>query len=172
MAGGYDRGGKNNPRYKTGICMKDSPYRSLYNSWQNMKRRCLGKNHPKYHRYGGRGIVIHEAWLDISGFYEWALKSGYVTGLTIDRIDNDGNYCPENCRWISLEANSRKKSTTKLSKEDAFEIRRKFMLGESEYALAQEYGVVHGTIWFVNNGYTHVKDGECIKRLKARKVAN
>ena len=75
-------------------------------TWTGMKRRCYNVNNPKYHNYGGRGIGVCEEWLDFRTFESWALKNGYVKGLSIDRIDNDGDYAPENCRWITLGENS------------------------------------------------------------------
>lgn len=157
--------GERNPRYKTGL----AGTRGIYTSWQNMKQRCLNPKHPKYPRYGGRGIAICDEWLDILSFKAWAETSGFGPGMTIDRINGDGNYCPENCRWVSSSENSRKKRTTKLSLEQAEAIRVRIAHGESEYALAEEYGVVHGTIWFIQNRFTHLPDGECTKALKANR---
>ena len=151
--------GKNNRNYKTGYASRiDGKKRpSFYNIWQNMKARCLNKKHPKYHRYGGRGIKIHNEWLDIKGFSKWALENGWKDGLSIDRIDNDGDYCHENCRWISVSENSRKKSTTKITFEQAEEIRRRVLNGEKESDLAKEFNVVHGTVWFIVKNFTHNK---------------
>ena len=147
--------GTNNPRYKTGLRMGDKTC-SLYSSWQAMKQRCLNPNNPKYPRYGGRGIKICENWLDIVGFYSWAKESGWQEGLTIDRIDNDGNYCPENCRWVSVSMNSKKKRTTKISDAVANEIRSR--INEDWYALAKEYGCTHGNIWFIMHNRTHLSE--------------
>ena len=166
-----DFSGDKNPNYKTGYSVKDENGKRVgfYNTWQNIKGRCLRKTHPKYHRYGGRGIKVCDDWLDINKFAEWSLSNGWKEGLTIDRIDNDGDYCPENCQWISASENSRKKSTTKLTKNQAEKIRKRLLGGENEHDLAKEYGVCHGTVWFIKNNYTHVEEGACSKKIKERR---
>lgn len=68
-----------------------------------MKRRCQNKNAPEYKNYGGRGINVCQEWERYEGFKEWALRSGYKDGLTLDRIDVNGDYEPSNCRWISMK---------------------------------------------------------------------
>lgn len=166
--------GKNNHNYKTGLSMKDNPYRKIYITWKNIKGRCYRKNHPKYHRYGGRGIKVCDEWLDketgVITFLKWSLSHGWKKGLTLDRIDNDGNYCPENCQWITLSANSRKKSTTKISYEEAQKIRLR--KEEKVEKLAKEYNVCDGTIWFIINNFTHVEEGLCSKKIKQRNENN
>lgn len=158
-----DVGGDKNPNYKTGLAANGKKT-SLYRSWQGMKQRCLNQNHPKYHRYGGRGVKVCDEWLDIRGFSNWAFQNGWKNGMSIDRVDNDGDYCPENCRWVSVSENSKKKSTSKLTFDQAQEIRNRIDSGESEYELASEYGVVHGTIWFIKNRFTHLPSGEIPKK--------
>ena len=80
----------------------------LYGVWKSMKYRCLNRNDMRYSRYGGRGISICEQWLYFIPFRNWALCSGYKEGLTIDRINNGGNYEPDNCQWITKNQNSSK----------------------------------------------------------------
>ena len=169
MNNGCDFSGNKNPNYKTGYCV-GGKQPSFYHTWQNIKGRCLRVTHPKYKRYGGRGIKVCDEWLDIKNFAEWALSHGWKEGLTIDRIDNDGDYCPENCRWVSLSENSRKKRTTKIDIVIAQEIRTR--INENWYDLAREYGCTHGNIWFIMNNFTHVPEGECAKKIKGRRNKN
>lgn len=82
----------------------------LYDTWKGMRQRCNNKNHKLYHCYGGRGICICEEWNDYLAFYHWAIENGYEKGKQIDRIDNDGNYEPSNCRWVTQLENANNKS--------------------------------------------------------------
>lgn len=167
-----DKRGIKNPNYKTGLTVKGNPEVGIHNTWCNIKQRCCNPKNPKYARYGGRGIKIFEDWFDINNFYHWAKENGWFVGASIDRKDNDGDYCPENCHWVSMSENSRKKRTTKISFEQAQDIRKRLDSGENAYDLAKEYGVVHGTIWFIQKNFTHVADGECTKKLKENREKN
>lgn len=75
----------------------------IYRIWGAMKRRCQNKNQPQYAAYGGRGIKVCDTWQQFLPFLEWANVNGYTDGLTLDRLDPNGNYEPSNCRWASYQ---------------------------------------------------------------------
>ena len=88
--------------------------KKLANVWQTMKQRCFNEKRDRFKDYGGRGITVCEEWrYSFEPFAKWALENGYHDGLQLDRIDNDGDYCPDNCRWVTPKENSRHTRRTK-----------------------------------------------------------
>jgi hypothetical protein len=76
---------------------------------RNLVQRCTNSKNPAYSRYGGKGISVDASWLDYEVFKLWAYKAGYSEFLTIDRINNDKGYSPDNCRWVSYQIQARNK---------------------------------------------------------------
>lgn len=98
------KSGKDHVMYKHGL-----RHSRLYNTWCRMKSRCEDINDIGYHNYGGRVIRVCEEWHDASVFIDWAINHGYEDGLTIDRIDNNGNYEPLNCQFITRAENTKRR---------------------------------------------------------------
>ena len=87
----------------------------LYRIWLQIKNRCFNSNTNRYRDYGARGITVCDEWRnDFKAFYDWAMNNGYSDELTIDRIDNDGNYEPSNCRWVSVKVQNRNTRSNRL----------------------------------------------------------
>lgn len=84
----------------------------LYGIWSNMKNRCYNSNSPSYKNYGGRGIDVCEAWKTYSGFRNWAVRNGYADSLTLERLDVDKGYSPDNCTWITKGKQASNKQTS------------------------------------------------------------
>ena len=96
---------------KHGITTGGKP--RTFNIWNGMKARCLNPKSISFKNYGGRGILICDEWLLFENFHNWAMASGYDDELTIDRINNDGNYEPSNCRWENAKINISKQRKTR-----------------------------------------------------------
>lgn len=127
----------------------------LYSVWAHMKERCLSPTSDSYHLYGGRGIRICDAWMaDYAAFRIWAVANGYAEHLQIDRIDTDGNYEPDNCRWVTVKKNANNRRRCRFIEFDG----RRMSLSEA----SELYGIPPWTVkkrldcgWSVEKALTH-----------------
>lgn len=93
----------------------------IHKRWMSMRNRCYGNTKSKW--YKNRGIVVCDEWNVFTNFRDWSLSNGFSPELELDRIDNNGNYCPENCRWTTRTMNNRNRNNTRLTVELAKEIK-------------------------------------------------
>lgn len=109
---------QNEPRYKKPKKQHQKTKKSrLYSIWDGMKQRCHNENNKRFADYGGRGIEVCSEWIDdFNTFEKWSLDNGYSENLTIDRMDNDGDYKPNNCRWATPKEQSRNMRNNKIIK--------------------------------------------------------
>ena len=110
----------------------------LYKIWDGMRDRCERQSHKHYKDYGGRGITVCEAWKDFKTFAEWAIAHGYKNTLTLDRIDYNGNYEPDNCRWVTMKEQAANKRNNHYVHVDG----KTMILSEC----AEKYGIPKSTI--------------------------
>lgn len=120
----------------------------LYRVWGAIKERCFNPNHKSYKNYGARGISVCEDWsVDFLKFKEWAVSNGYKEGLTIDRIDTNGGYCPENCRWVTTREQNRNYSRNHKVEYNG----KTYCIKE----LAELFNISYGKLVYrINNGYS------------------
>ncbi len=130
---GYCRKGKYASGYKHGMSKT-----RIWVVWQGIIRRCTNPKEISYKHYGGRGIGFCEKWKTFEGFYE-DMKEGYTDEMTIERIDNDGNYCKENCTWITKGEQSFNKQNTIIIEYEG----KEYKLWE----LARMCGIKYGTLY-------------------------
>jgi len=130
-----------------------------YTSWRAMKERCSNKNNKMYSRYGGRGIAVCDRWKNSFENFIKDMGKKPFQKAQIDRIDNDGNYEPENCRWVSCEENNRNKSNVKLTEEIALYIRLSRKSGKYVKDISKELKIKPCTIYDVLLNRSWIKRG-------------
>ena len=149
--------GKNNPSWTHGMATRKGR-RRVYRTWASILTRCNNKNFHQYKDYGGRGISVCKEWKLFENFFK---DMGHPPSnkYEIDRIDNDGNYEPCNCRWVLHVVNARNSRWTQLSMKIAKEIRERYKKEKITYiGLAKEYGVSKGAINHILNNRTWIPD--------------
>jgi hypothetical protein len=125
--------------------------------WKSFNRRCYNKLDNAYSRYGERGITVCNEWKnDFKTFYDWAISNGWNEGLYIDRINNDGNYEPINCRFVSSAESAQNRSRNTLTKEKVLEIRKYYKVNESltNSKMAKIFKIKRPTMYDVLNNIT------------------
>ena len=121
--------------------------------WCSMRRRCNSPTDIHYYLYGGRGIAVCDRWLGKDGFANFLADMGEKPdGMTLDRIDGDGNYEPGNCRWATRQEQARNRRGAKLSREDVGVIRAAIALGRGTREIAAEWGVHYSTVARIKTG--------------------
>lgn len=134
-----------------------------YEVWRQMRARCENPKFEGFRDYGGRGISVCASWQSFEGFMEWDRFDEYLPGLEIDRIDNDGNYEPENCRWTSRQLNSQHTRRTLLDPQKVIKIRSLFRSGGfNQRQIAQLFGVSPRAISGVicGNRWSNISDSD------------
>jgi hypothetical protein len=140
----------------------------LYSRWTSMNGRCRDTGHSKYRFYGGKGIKVCQEWREsFDAFRKWALGNGFRTWLSIDRIDPDDDYKPDNCQWIPIEENRAKARTAKgsdhykavLNEQILFAAHHRKFRGESTASIARHFSVSPKTLGCALRGenWKHIK---------------
>lgn len=127
------------------------PKSAEYQSWSRMRERCRNFHHPKFKYYGGRGIKICERWDSYETFLS-DMGRRPSPRHTLDRVDNNGEYCPENCRWATSEQQNQNRQLTKLNWGKVSEIRELRSVGLSYRELSDLFDIAASHAWRIANG--------------------
>lgn len=125
----------------------------IYHIWSSIKSRCYYRENIGYLNYGGKGVKVCEEWLkDFMNFYNWAMNNGYQDNLTIDRIDVNGDYEPQNCRWVSYKIQENNRTNNRIIKYND----KTYTVAELANFLQIPYATL---LWRINNGWNEKELG-------------
>lgn len=166
-------------RYKHMDINIDPTKRRIHNIWKGMIKRCKSTSDVSYKYYGGRGISVCDEWKSFDVFYQWAITNGYRDDLSIDRIDYNGNYEPNNCRWADkyTQARNRRKDMSKLRSVVQLDLDGNYLATHLGVRIAQRcigaknhYGIMacckgkkseaHGYKWIYADEYEKIMEGK------------
>lgn len=132
---------------------------TLYKRWKSIRLRCYQVNNLSYSDYGGRGIKMCDEWKnDYMSFHEWAVNSGFDDSLQIDRIDNNGNYEPSNCRWVTSKQNCNNRRSNIIVKINEIEMTLKAACEKLNMKYKAVHARIHNCGWSLERAlYTPIK---------------
>lgn len=138
----------------------------LHRIWHSMYCRCYYPTTNQYNNYGGKGVKVCDEWKhNFVNFYNWAMSNGYNDSLTLDRIDNNKNYCPENCKWSTLEQQNNNRTTSKFITYNG--------KTQTQIQWCREYNINVVTFsdrikrgWSIEEALTLPSNSKCKKELK------
>lgn len=147
---------------------RDGKRSTLYRRWTSMKDRCLNPHNNAFSCYGGRGITICSEWMTFPPFAHWALGSGFRKELELDRIDVNGNYAPDNCRWATPQQNIHNRRVTKLSYEITHGVKVLSGAGFTPSQIARITKLARDNVWQIINGTIWMETDETSAALHER----
>ena len=144
-------------KYKDGLKAENL---KLYQIWASMRKRCNKEKDKAFSNYGARGISVCDEWNNsFKSFYDWSISNGYIEGiLSIDRRDNNGNYCPENCRWVNKSTQTQN-TRRSIGIIKANLIKQDFKSGAyTDLQIAHKYGTSRATVQRIKYKKTYISE--------------
>ena len=144
-------------KYKDGLKAENL---KLYQIWASMRKRCNKEKDKAFSNYGARGISVCDEWNNsFKSFYDWSISNGYIEGiLSIDRRDNNGNYCPENCRWVNKSTQTQN-TRRSIGIKKANLIKEDFKSGAyTDLQIAHKYGTSRSTVQRIKYKKTYISE--------------